>query len=560
MPDQTPRDYYERRKGALKIERSSFIPHYQQLSEFIQPRRGRFQVTDHNKGEKRHQNIVNSRATQAHRIARSGMFDGTMSQARPWFSLATPDPGLMEFMPVKVWLRDTEHRLRAVFDKSNLYTMAPVLMGELILFATGFMSHVDDFEDVARFYTHTAGSYMLGQDDRFEITTACREYEMTTEQMVNEFGLDKVSRSVKDQWDKGDYDGWHPVTHFIEPNGDERTASPLSKFKAFSSVKYEPGHEDKDMILSQKGFDEFPGYAPRWDVTAEDVYGTDCPAMTALGDIRGLQLEEKRKAQAIDKSMNPPLKGPASLRNVPISSLPGGTTLFDGDAQAGQGLAPIYMVNTNIQDLMLDIERVEGRINEAFYTDLFFAISQARGIQPKNELELTFRDEERLIQLGPVLQRIHDDFLRKLIDRTFAQLHRGNLLMEAPEELEGAPLKVEFISSLAMAQRAVGIGSIDRLAGFVSGLAGVGFESVVDKFDADQAVDEYANLIGSPPRLVISDEDVAKVREQRAQQLQRQQVIEMAAQGAQAAQAAGNADLEGDNLLSRGIQAVADRA
>jgi hypothetical protein len=111
-----------------------------------------------------------------------------------------------------------------------------------------------------------------------------------------------------------------------------------------------------------------------------------------------------------------------------------------------------------------------------------------------------------------------------------------------------------------MAPRAVGIGSIDRLAGFVSGLAGVGFESVVDKFDADQAVDEYANLIGSPPRLVISDEDVAKVREQRAQQLQRQQVIEMAAQGAQAAQAAGNADLEGDNLLSRGIQAVADRA
>ncbi|MEN8146330.1 MAG: portal protein, partial [Campylobacterota bacterium] len=107
-----------------------------------------------------------------------------------------------------------------------------------------------------------------------------------------------------------------------------------------------------------------------------------CPAMTSLGDIKGLQIEEKRKAQAIAKMVNPPLHGPASLRDKPISSIPGGASTYD-TGQGQEKLSPIYQTDPRVQELMLDIEKVEGRIDKAFFVDLFMAISNMEGIQPK---------------------------------------------------------------------------------------------------------------------------------------------------------------------------------
>ena len=525
----TSRRYFDQRLGTLKKEFQSFESHYKELSQFVQPRRGRFFVEDRNKGDKRYSSIINSHATQAQRTARAGLFAGTMSPTRPWFNLVTPDPALMEFQPVRIWLADRERTIRAIFNQSNFYNMAPVMLGELLLFATGCMFHVDDFNDVARFYTQTVGSYYISQNERFEVNTVVRQFQRTTEQMVKQFGLLNISTKVRDDWDRGNYDQWHDVVHFIEPNPDEDNSKLEAKFKPFRSVYYEPHSADKEKFLGFSGFDEFPAYCPRWDITNEDVYGTDCPGMTSLGDVKGLQIEEKRKAQGIDKMVNPPLHGPASLRNVPISSLPGGATLYDSPSQ-GNTLAPIYMVNPQLNELMLDIDKVERRIDKAYFVDLFNAISNMEGVQPRNQEELLQRNQERLLQLGPVLERVHGEFLAKLIDRTFNQMVRADLVPPAPPELEGQELEVRFISSLAMAQKAVAVGGIERLASFVGGLAQMN-PDVVDKFDFDQSVDEFANAIGVPPRIVVTDEKVEEIRAEKA----RQQQIQMAMEAAKAA-------------------------
>lgn len=539
MADQKRRDRLDRRLSAMRSERESFISHYKELSEFIQPRRGRFFISDRNKGDRRYGKIINSKATQAHRIARSGMLAGTMSAARPWFGLATPDPDLMEFLPVKEWLSKTELLIRSILNQSNFYNMAPTLLGELLLFGTGAMSHVDDFEDVARFYTHTAGSYFIAQNDKFQVDTFAREFEWTTEQIVSAFGLENCSSTVRNAYDKGNYDSWFPVVHFIEPNRNRNPRSALNKNKAFSSYYYEPGNNDRDQFLRESGFDEFPVYVPRWDVTGEDVYGTDCPAMTALGDIKGLQIEEKRKAQAIDKMVNPPLKGPASLRNVPVNALPGGLTIYDTDGSR-EGLVPVYQVTPQLGDLRADIQAVEQRIDTAFFVDLFLAISTMEGIQPRNQLDLMQRNEERLLQLGPVLERLHGEFLDQLINRVFNQCARAGILPEVPAELAGQSLRVNYISSLAMAQRAVATAGIDRVAAFVGGLAQFN-PSVLDKFDADQAVDEYAKAIGIPPRIIVPDEVVAQRRQERQEQQMQTQALMEAQEAAKTGQAAAGA-------------------
>jgi len=552
MAFEAIRDYYEQRKGDMKKERSSFISHYKLLSDNIQPRRGRFETTDRNVGTRRHQNIINSRGTQALKIATAGLFAGIMSPTRPWFDLASPDPDLMEFREAKIWYRQVAQTMRSIFNAGNLYTMAPVMIQELLLFGTGNMSHVEDDENVARFYTHTAGSYMISQNEKFEVDTECREFMMTVEQMASDFGVDNLSDTAKSAVDQNNLDMWLPVVHFIEPNADYKPSSVLAKNKKFSSVKYEPGNVNKEIFLSKKGFDEFPKYCPRWGVTGEDVYGTDCPGMTTLGDVKGLQIEEKRKAQGIDKQVNPPLTGPASVRNTPVSSLPGGLTLYDGDPSRNK-LESLYAVNINLQDMKEDIERVERRINDAFFVDLFLAISNMEGIQPRNQFEISERNAERLLQLGPVLERMQGEFLDPLISRTFNQMERAGLLPPAPEAIQGQPLKVEYISSLAQAQRAVDTRSIDRLTTYVAGLKQAEL-SDGRKFDGDKAISKYADLVGTPPELMAEDQEVADVREAEQQQQQQAQQLGAAEQAARTARDAGQVDLGGDNPVARAVE------
>lgn len=551
MPEDIKlRDYCQRRVAALKTERESFDAHWKMLAEFVTPRRGRFFISDRNKGTRRHNNIINSRATKAHQIARSGLLAGTMSPSRPWFQLETPNSDLMESMAVKQWLHQVEIVLRAILNESNFYSMASGMIGELLLFGTGCMTHEDDFEHVGRFYTHTIGSYYISQNDRFEVDTLAREFEWTVWQIVSKFGLDNVSQQVRTHYDKGNYDVWMPVTHLIYPNPDRDSRSRRSNSKKFRSIYFEPSLNKADTkLLSDKGFDTFPAYCPRWDVTGEDIYGTDCPGMTALGDVKGLQIKERRKAQAIDKMVNPPLKGPASLKSVPISMLPGGTNFYTADPNS-ESLSAVYQVNLPIDQLRQDIDADERRINEAFFVDLFLAITMMEGIQPRNELDLMQRNEERLLQIGPVLERLHGEFLNKVIDRTFAQAVKADILPSPPPELQGSTLRVKYISSLAAAQRAVATQDIDRVAAFAGGLIKGGWADAADKFDADQALDEYAMAIGAPPRILRSDEDVARIRQERQQALEMERSMAMAQAGANTAKMMSDAKTDDKNMLT----------
>lgn len=557
MPEEMLRKYFERRRKAMEQERQSFIPQYQELSDFIKPRRGRFLISDRNKGDRRWSNIINSRATQALRISTAGLFNGVMSPTRPWFWLGTDDADRNEFGPHKQWLWALQEELRRDFIRSNLYNSVPSMISELLLFGTGCQSHLDDAKHLFRFYTHTVGSYSISQDERGTVKTVAREYEMTVEQIIGEFSVNpreinmNISATVRNQYDKGNYDTWFPVVQFVDPNprvGMPRREDPEYKGWPFRSTYYEPSNDiDKGALLSQKGFKEFPFYVPRWELTGEDIYATESPGMVALGDVRGLQLEERRKAQAIDKMVSPPLHGPPSLRNVSIGSLPGSSTIYD--AQGTQGLRPVYEVRPQVGELMADIERVEQRINDAFHVELFQAISAMQGVQPRNELELMQRHQERLLQLGPMLERFHNEYLDLLIDRALEQKFRSGQFPPPPEGLSGRPLKATYISTLAMAQQATTTGNIDRMIAFIGGLAATGHPDYVraaDKFDPDQAVDEYASLIGSPPQLIRSDDQVAEKRQLEDQQAAQQQQLEQAATMADAGAKLGS--IKGDSV------------
>jgi hypothetical protein len=484
------------------------------------------------------------------------MLAGVMSPSRPWFALEPHDYELLKRDAVKQALWQYAQIARNVLNSSNFYGMASQLIGELLLYATAAMDHMNDFENVARFYTHTAGSYMIAQNSKYQIDTFIHEFEWSALQMAQEFGVENLSTSVRNALDNGNYDSWFPICRLVEPNDEYMPASPWARNQLFKDVYFEPGQQgaDRDKFLRRTGHKRFPIHVPRWDTTGEDVYGTDCPGMTALGDIKELQIEEKRKAQAIDKMVRPVMKGPPSLRNVPIADLPGGVTIYDDGG--GQKYEPAYQVNVNLQELRGDMDAVQRRIDQAFFVDLFRAISDMEGIQPRNELDLMQRNEERLLQLGPVLERLHSEFCDPLIEGVLEQIVDAGIGPPLPPELLGQPLKVRYISSLAMAQKSVGLQAIERLSSYAGSLLQLGFQ-VADKINTDDLLDNYADAVGAPPHSLFDEEQVQATRKERQEQLQRQQALGDAQQAAQVAQTASSAKIGNTNLLQ---QAIGDRA
>jgi hypothetical protein len=190
-----------------------------------------------------------------------------------------------------------------------------------------------------------------------------------------------------------------------------------------------------------------------------------------------------------------------------------------------------------IGELRQDIEAQTRRVNELFYADLFMAISQMEGVQPRNEQELLYRNEEKLTQLGPVVDRVNIEKLEGDIDRAYTILKNLGLLPPIPPDLAHTPLRIEFKSILSLAQKAAENTSIERAARFVGFVAGTFPDSTL-KFDAEQAIDEYAAGLGVSPKIIRSDEMVAELKQQMAQRQAAQQVASMAKPSMEGATAA----------------------
>lgn len=546
MAAETLKEQLQKQQAQLTNDRSSFDPHWRELSDFINPRGSRFLVTDVNRDDRRNTKIVDPTATLAARTLSSGMMSGITSPARPWFKLATPDPDMMDYGPVKLWLEVVQRRMNEVFNKSNIYQSLPLLYASLGNYSTGAMAVLEDDSDVIRTMMFPIGSYYMANSARGSVDTCFRKFSMTVRQLVMEFGLNNVSDSVKGMWDSGNYESWIEVIHAVYPNIDRDTAKLNSKNKPVKSVYYEVGG-DSDKLLRESGFDEFPIMAPRWEVNGEDVYGSSCPGMIALGQVKALQLEQKRKSQLIDKATNPPMVGPSSLRNQRVSLLPGDITYID-QVTGQDGLKPAYLVNPNTADLLADIQDTRQIINSAYFVDLFMMLQNINTRSMPVEAVIEMK-EEKLLMLGPVLERLNDECLNPLIDRTFSIMARKNLLPPPPDVLQGMPLRIEYISVMAQAQKSIGLSSLSSTVGFIGQLAQAKPEAL-DKLNVDQAIDAFAEMSGVSPTVIVPQEQVEQVREQRAQQQQQQQMVAMGMAAAQGAKTLSEAQTEDPSVLT----------
>jgi len=380
------------------------------------------------------------------------------------------------------------------------------------------------------------GQYMIAVNEHNRCDSLYRRYPMTVRQLVKMFGEDKVSPSVKQMYISKQYETEIEIVHCIEPNDDQDRVRITSDNKPYRSAKFEWG-ASYDRMLNMSGFDEFPIMAPRWDLWDDSCYGYS-PAMDALGDIKALMLEQKRKAQAIDKWVDPPMLGDSSLRTARSSTLPGDITYIEGLAtQAHAGFRPIYEVRPEISPLLEDIQEIQARIKRCYFEDMMQMITESDNPQ-MTAREIEERHSEKVLALGPVMERLNDELLDPLIRRVFGICFRRGIIKPPPKELQGQdfPQKIEYTSILAQASKLIGTANIERVAQFTGELA-QSHPEVLDKFDADEALDTYAEMHGINPNIIRTKEQVQPLRDMRAKKEQMQQMAQMADPLHKAAQA-----------------------
>ena len=539
--NETQIAYHRRRLDELKQVRQPWEREWRSLAEYIEPTRLR--LDSDKEGPRSRAKIIDSTGTHAYDTLKSGMHSGLTSPARPWFRLTTFDPDLKKRDSVKIYLAAVQDKMREVFAASNLYRAFHIGYGDLGQFGQSVAILVEDQKTVIRVQQLVHGRFWIARDHKGKATTLYRVFRWSVQRIIERFGYNKVPQAVKTKYDTSKYGDCFDVYHAIEPRFDRDPEAIDKRNKRFLSNYWidEPGAQ----LLEESGFDTNPIIAPAWELSDDDHYALS-PGQKALGDIKMLQLEQTRKLEGIDKKVRPPMNAPTSMKNSPASLLPGAVNYVDDPNR--MGFRPAFEVNLSLSELREDIQETQNRIERTWFADLFFAITNMEGVQPRNQFELTQRKEEQLLQLGPVLENVFGDQLGPTIDRTFDILSDRDELPPPPQELQGMELKVEYISTLAQAQQAVATGAMERGVAFVGQLSAAKPEAL-DKLDADEAIDLYFDAIGAPPSMILSDDKVQALRDQRAQQMQAAQTAEMAAtvapalnQGAQAAQVLADAN------------------
>jgi hypothetical protein len=498
---------------ALKSERATWESHWQEVAEYVMPDKANF-VNVMTPGSKIGANIADASAIRAHEILSAGLHGNLTSPSAPWFSLKIEGKDLNS-KEVRQWLKDVEAEIYLALNETNWNQEIYATYEELTGFGTSPLCVEEDQDKAIKFNSRPLSECLIEEDALGNVDTVFRLFKMTVRQMVEEFGLDKLSKPAKDVWEKENKpDQQFDIIHAVYPRYNRVPKSGLSINKKWASVYLE---KDSGHILRESGFDEFPYLVPRWSKSSNEVYGRS-PAMKALPDIKMLNAMSKTNIRAAQKAVDPPLQIPWNMFVSPMKTNPGGANLVRLDMMA-TGVKEL----PHAQNLPIGLEMEDRRrefIKEAFHVNLFLMLEQPRPMMTATEV--MERVEEKMVVLGPVIGRLQTELLSPLIDKVYRIIKNAGRLPEVPPELEGKKFDIEYISPLARAQKFQQILAMQRGLNYVGMLANYD-PTIIRKVNAPKIVEHVWQALNISPDTLRDEKDFqAEVQQMMEQQQQLQ--------------------------------------
>jgi len=489
----------------LKSTRGTWESHWQEIADLTFPNHPQF-VGDETRGTKKGLKMYDSTTAHASELLAAGLNGLLTNPASEWFNLKLTDSEANQQRDVKEWLYAVK---RIMNDAINAPEAAfSTHIHEMYLgyevFGTGLLFIGETLNRQGlMFKSVPLSEAYIAENSEGTVDTVFRTINtMTVANLVERWGLDKVSEGTKKKFQDEKFDQVIEVVHAVQPMFlTEETGVDMK----YSSIFVETGEKH---ILSVSGYEEFPYAVPRFYKTAGEVYGRG-PGVTSLPDNKLLNEMMRVTIKASQLVISPPLQAPDKGFLNPVRTIPGGINYFKAGSK--DRIEPLF-TGANIPISVELMNEIRQRIRSIFFIDQLMLI---RGPE-MTATEVLQRTEETMRLLGPVLGRMQSEALGPIIDRVFSVLSRQGRLPEAPSRVQGQQIEIEYTSPIAKAQKQLEAGSLQRVFELATPLLSID-PVLAKKFDGSKIIDGLFDMFGVRPDFLLEEEEFQSVQQQQSE-------------------------------------------
>lgn len=334
-----------------------------------------------------------------------------------------------------------------------------------------------------------------------------REYSMTAEQAVNEFGNDNLPQAIRDLAQTKPSEKVKFV-HCIEPRKMYVVGSKLAKNLPFASYTVEVATKQ---VVRESGYHEFPCVVPRVTMIPGSPYAVGW-VYDALPDIRSVNYVKRLEFANLDLAVAGMYVAiDDGVLNPKTVKVGGRKVIVAGDTDSIKPLSS--GVDFNITFVSED--RLQKAIRKALLADQ---------LQPADGPAMTATEVHARMALlrqllGPVFGRFQSEWLKPMIERCFGLAYRAGVFSAPPQSLMNRAFTVTYKSPLARAQQLEEVSAIDQhVAGAIQVATTTGDPSVLDNIDMDAAIRFKGEALGIPAKVQRSVDEIKVIRARRAQQ------------------------------------------
>lgn len=421
-------------------------------------------------------------------------------------------------------LTDAAHE--AIFN-SNFPTEIDDVLSSLIIFGPGSIFSEWTPKTGLNYRSATIGTYQLIENSKKIVDGIVITVKYTPQQAVDEFGKDKVGRSITEALTdpkkvntKFEFIYLIQPREGINPNLSDSVAENMPWEEIVVAVK------DKITVL-ESGFPQFPYHTARWKRPADEVNGRGI-GTEMLPQIKVLDRMNRDFNEVGNKHANPAMQKHESVEG-PVRTFPGASNTvreMDTIRTLDVGLRG----NFNVTEKSL--ERQTGIIDRAFFKHAFSPLEGLTGDR-RTTLEIRERVRQTWHKIGRPVSRFWYELMTGLIERSILLLIRNGVVPLPPPELQGVGFGLEFVSPFALELKSQQARAFQEWAVFVGEMESV-FPGAVDNVDPDDAIQRMGRTFGVNAEDMASEEERTEKRERRA--LEKKQQLEL-----QATQVAGQA-------------------
>lgn len=512
-----------------KSKRTNWDSFWLDIARFFIPDKDDvFQFGNRATGDRKHDRIFDASPVHFAEILANTLHSMMTNPSQIWMELNHRNKKINSIPEVRKWLQELVEVMTQILNNSNFQAQVHEVYLDLSTLGTGLMGIFEDEDNVLRFESRPIYQFYIEENSRGLVDRISNVEKMTAKKAIEKFG----EKAFGDELDKllKTPDLEMNILQTIMPRKEAEQIGIDSKSLPISSTHI---WVEKGLIIKESGFHKFPYVVPRWMKLSDELYGRS-PAMKALPDAKMLNAIMKTTIRGAQKIVDPPLLVPDDGVLGRVNTTPGGLSTYRAGTQ--DFVRPLETKGRPELGLAL-MQDVRERIKQHFFVDQF----QLREGPQMTATEVNARVEMQLRLLGPVLGRLHFEFLQPMVARVLDIMDRKNLFPEnpPPELLQGDfDVEVFFTSQIAKAQRS---SEANNLRNFLTTLEPiVRFDpSAANVVNIEKVIRKIAILEGVSEDILRDQDEIDELNEIAAQK--------------EAADRRTQEELAGAEVLSKGV-------